>query len=81
MAQAAESVSRRCAPVEYLEGDVDGNQKGCEEKLKKASKKSTPKKSAKKSARKYSFSAGKQVKTEMHEMKRGTLKSGRSGKK
>ncbi|HEX3893983.1 MAG TPA: DUF6496 domain-containing protein [Terracidiphilus sp.] len=39
------------------------------------------KKAAKKSTRKYSSSAGKQVKTEVHEMKRGTLKSGRSGKK
>lgn len=35
---------------------------------------------AKKAARKYSSSAGKQVKTELHEMHRGKLKSGRSGK-
>jgi hypothetical protein len=53
---------------------------------KTASKKSTAKKAAKKSTakkstRKYSPSAGNQVKTEMHEMKRGKLKSGRSGKK
>jgi hypothetical protein len=42
----------------------------------------TPRKSgARKSTRKYSPSAGKQVKTEMHEMKHGKLKSGRSGKK
>lgn len=34
-----------------------------------------------KSTRKYSPAAGKQVETEMHEMKRGELKSGRSGKK
>jgi hypothetical protein len=33
------------------------------------------------SARKYSPSASKNVETEMKEMKRGTLKSGRSGKK
>jgi hypothetical protein len=36
---------------------------------------------AKKSTRKYSPAAGKQVETEMREMKRGTLRSGRSGKK
>jgi hypothetical protein len=35
----------------------------------------------KSSGRKYSKKAGKMVKREMHEMKRGTLKSGRSGKK
>jgi len=40
--------------------------------------KSTAKKSA---GRKYSPAAGKEVETEMREMKRGTLKSGRSGKK
>ncbi len=54
---------------------------------KKAAKKSATKKtaskksSAKKSARKYSPGVGKQVKTEMHEMHQGKLKSGRSGKK
>jgi hypothetical protein len=31
-------------------------------------------------ARKYSKSAGKDVKREMHKMKQGKLKSGRSGK-
>jgi hypothetical protein len=31
--------------------------------------------------RKYSPKAGEKVREEMHEMKRGTLKSGRSGKK
>ena len=36
---------------------------------------------AKKSTRKYSPAAGKQVETELHEMKLGKLKSGRSGKK
>jgi hypothetical protein len=55
-------------------------------KKKSPAKKSTTKKaakktSAKKSTRKYSPSAGKQVKTEMHEMHQGKLKSGRSGKK
>ena len=44
---------------------------------KKAAKKST----AKKSTRKYSPAAGKQVETEMREMKAGKLKSGGSGKK
>jgi hypothetical protein len=39
------------------------------------------KKAAKKSARKYSPAVGKQIKTELDEMKAGTLKSGRSGKK
>ena len=47
---------------------------------KKATKK-TAKKAAKKSTRKYGPAAGKQVKSEMHEMKRGKLKSGRSGKR
>ena len=47
---------------------------------KKATKKSS-KKTAKKSTRKYGPSAREHVKTEMHEMKRGKLKSGRSGKK
>jgi len=51
---------------------------------KKAAKKSVKKaakKSAKKSSRKYSPAVGKQIKTEMDEMKAGKLKSGRSGKK
>ena len=43
--------------------------------------KKTAKKAAKKSTRKYGPAAGKQVETEMHEMHKGTLKSGRSGKK
>ena len=45
---------------------------------KSATKKSTAKKST---TRKYGPSAGKQVETEMREMKAGKLKSGRSGKK
>jgi uncharacterized protein DUF6496 len=45
---------------------------------KKATKKTASKKS---STRKYSPSASKNVETEMKEMKKGTLKSGRSGKK
>lgn len=49
---------------------------------KTSTKKSTAKKGAKKSStRKYGSTAKKQVKKEMHKMKRGTLKSGRSGKK
>jgi hypothetical protein len=48
---------------------------------KSATKKATKKTAAKKSTRKYSPSAGKKVKTEMHEMHQGKLKSGRSGKK
>ena len=44
---------------------------------KKAAKKATKKAAAKK----YSAGARKQVKTELHEMHQGTLKSGRSGKK
>jgi hypothetical protein len=44
---------------------------------KKAAKKAAPKKAA----RKYSPSVGKDVEREMKEMKKGTLKSGRSGKK
>jgi Family of unknown function (DUF6496) len=46
---------------------------------KKAAKKTPSKKSS--SSRKYSPSAGNDVKREMHEFKRGKLKSGRSGKK
>jgi hypothetical protein len=46
-----------------------------------ATKKKSAKKSAKKSSgRKYSKSAGKQVETEMHEFKRGKLKSGSGAK-
>ena len=49
---------------------------------KSTTKKSPAKKAAKKSSdRKYGAAASKQVKTEMHEMKKGKLKSGRSGKK
>ena len=49
---------------------------------KKSSAKKAAKKSAEKSAgRKYGAAASKQVQTEMHEMKEGKLKSGRSGKK
>jgi hypothetical protein len=46
--------------------------------VKKAAKKTASKKS---STRKYSPSASKNVETEMREMKKGTLKSGRSGKR
>ena len=49
---------------------------------KSTTKKSPAKKAAKKSSdRKYGAAVSKQVKTEMHEMKKGKLKSGRSGKK
>jgi hypothetical protein len=41
----------------------------------------TRKAAKKKSTRKYSPSASKNVETEMKEMKKGTLKSGHSGKK
>jgi hypothetical protein len=47
---------------------------------KKAAKKASAKKASAKT-RKYSPAAGKQVETEMREMKAGKLKSGRSGKK
>jgi hypothetical protein len=43
--------------------------------------KKAAKKSAKRSTRKYSPATAKQVKTELHEMHEGKLKSGRSGKK
>ena len=46
-----------------------------------AKKSASKKSSAKKSGRKYSPGVGKQVKTEMHEMHQGKLKSGGSGKK
>ncbi len=49
---------------------------------KSAAKKSAAKKSAaKKSTRKFGPAASKQVETELHEMHKGKLKSGRSGKK
>jgi dihydroxyacetone kinase len=50
----------------------------------KAAKKAVKKaatKTAKKTPTKYGPAAGKQVEREMDEMKAGTLKSGRSGKK
>lgn len=49
---------------------------------KRGTKKSTAKRGAKKSSkRKYGSAARKQVGREIHEMKRGKLKSGRGGKK
>ena len=49
---------------------------------KKAAKKSAAKKATKKSTgRKYDPSAGKDVEREMKAMKKGELKSGRSGRK
>ena len=49
---------------------------------KTVAKKTTATKAAKKTTtRKFSPAAGKQVGTEMREMKKGTLKSGRGGKK
>ncbi len=48
---------------------------------KKATRKSPRKTAKKKSTRKYGPSAAEYVETEMHEMKRGKLKSGHSGKK
>ena len=48
---------------------------------KKAIKRAAKKAPAKKSSRGYSPEASKDVETEMHEMKKGKLKSGRSGKK
>jgi hypothetical protein len=46
-----------------------------------AKKLAAKKSGSKKSPTKYGLGAGKQVKREMDEMKAGTLKSGRSGKK
>ncbi len=71
-----------------FEEDSYGNEEGSQKEIKQReekqpAKKSTAKKSAakKSSSRKYSPSAGKNVETEMKEMKKGKLKSGRSGKK
>lgn len=50
-------------------------------KTAKKSVKKAVKKAAKKSTTKYGPAVGKQVKREMDEMKAGTLKSGRGGKK
>jgi Family of unknown function (DUF6496) len=46
-----------------------------------ATKKAAKRSSKKKPARKYSPAAGKSVEREVHAMKQGKLKSGRSGKK
>lgn len=54
---------------------------GTKKSGKKPTSHSSAGKSSHRSTRKYSPSAGKEVKTEMHEMKRGKLKSGRSGQK
>jgi hypothetical protein len=57
--------------------------KAAKKATKKAAKKAPAKKSAAKktaAARKYSPAASKDVETEMHAMKKGQLKSGRSGK-
>jgi hypothetical protein len=54
--------------------------KGIQKQRYMATKKAA-KKGPKKSTRKYGSSARKHVKTEMHELKRGKLKSGRSRKK
>jgi hypothetical protein len=54
--------------------------KAAKRAAKKAPAKKAAKKSAKKSTRKFGPAAGKQVETEMREMKQGKLKSG-SGKK
>ena len=48
---------------------------------KSSTKKRTAKKAKKSSTRKYGSAANKSVKREMHAKKKGTLKSGRSGKK
>lgn len=57
--------------------------KSSSEKKSSSTRRSTAKKSSSKksSNRKYSPSAGKNVETEMREMKQGKLRSGRSGKK
>ncbi len=56
--------------------------KAAKKTTKKApAKKSAKKSAAKKSTRKFGPAAGKQVETEMREMKQGKLKSGGSGKK
>jgi hypothetical protein len=68
--------NRRCAMA-----TKKGATKATKKSSKKAIKRSVTKKSAKKSARKYGASAGKYVQAEMHEMKQGKLKSGRSAKK
>lgn len=70
------------APFSHIEMEIDmATKKATRKSSKKTAKKSAAKQSARKSTRKYGSSAAKHVKTEMHEMKRGKLKSGRSGKK
>lgn len=56
---------------------------GTRKKASTRKKATAPKKTGarKKSTRKYGAKAGQKVKRAMHEMKRGELKSGRSGKK
>lgn len=57
------------------------SKKAVKKAVKKSAKKAAKKSTKKATTRKYSPAAGKQVETEMREMKAGKLKSGRSGKK
>jgi hypothetical protein len=57
------------------------SKKAVKKSVKKSAKKAAKKSTKKATTRKYSPAAGKQVETEMREMKAGKLKSGRSGKK
>jgi hypothetical protein len=66
---------------ERLMATKKATKKAAKKSSKKSTSRSSAKKSSKKSTRKYSPAAGKEVETEMHEMKRGKLKSGRGGKK
>jgi hypothetical protein len=64
-----------------VKGDAWQLKKPAKKSSVKAVKKSATRKSAEKPTREYGASAAKHVKTEMHEMKNGKLKSGRTGKK
>jgi len=57
------------------------SKKAVKKSVKKSAKKAAKKSTKKATTRKYGPAAGKQVETEMREMKAGKLKSGRSGKK
>jgi hypothetical protein len=74
------SVRRNSMTTKKATAKKSGSKKAASKKT--AAKKAPAKKAVKKSlTRKYSPSASKNVETEMREMKKGTLKSGRSGKK
>ena len=67
--------------AEARKSDLDLEQLGQELKSRKMALEGQPERRSALMARKYSKSSGKKVERAMHEMKQGTLRSGRSGTK